>query len=99
MNSAYYYIEAYDKIKERYSEFGSIIYELKIKILRIKYSEAEKYRNEKEYTTAIDILKEYLEDKDMRYDMRKDYKELLLNCLYLLGKNEYSELFIFSRTI
>ena len=99
MNSAYYYIEAYDKIKERYSEFGSIIYELKIKILRIKYSEAEKYRNEKEYTTAIDILKEYLEDKDMRYDMRKDYKELLLNCLYLLGKNEYSELFICSRTI
>ena len=55
------------------------------------YKEAEKYKNEKDYTTAIDKLKEYLECKHITNEMRTDYKKLILNCIYLQGKSEYND--------
>ena len=65
------------------------------------YKEVEKYKNEKDYTTAIDKLKEYLECKHITNEMRTDYKKPTLNCIYLQGQSEYNDkkLFICFRTI
>ena len=97
-DSADYYIKVYEKFKEKDHLLTPSIM-LGKKFLKLKYLEAKKYNDEKDYSTAIDKLKEFIDINHnivkslgmFYWDWKKDCRELLLVCLYDLGIHEYKD--------
>jgi hypothetical protein len=85
-NSADYYIKVYEKLKDKNPHFS--FHHLRNKIVNMKYLEAKKYNDEKDYPTAIDKIKEFIDNK--RYftnnNMNRNFENYYWIVSFVLGK-------------
>jgi len=90
-DSANYYTKVFEDIIDEFPNWREHKGYFKVKISDMRYKDAYYYYNEKEYDTAIDKLREMLNNEYTTGDIKHDSKILLARCLYRLGKKEYND--------
>ena len=90
-SAADYYIEFYEEIKDKipYSIKSEAKNFFETKISKMKYNYANSYYNDKDYYQAIDLFKEYIDDKYMTSNIKSDCKYKLFLSLNHYGDENY----------
>jgi len=90
-SAADYYIEFYEEIEDKipYSMKSEAKKFFETKISKMKYNYANSYYNDKDYYQAIDLFKEYIDDKYMTSNIKSDCKYKLFLSLNHYGDENY----------